>query len=319
VLDLFTRFAAGDAMSALARDLRARQVPSARGAIWKVDAVRRMLDNPTFVGVRRYEGEEIKGRWEPIIERALWDAVVARRRQQRRKGRPRPANQRPEYLLTGLMVCGVCGKNLVHRPQRAARAGLHACPDSSHFARPCRGGAIGTHRAEEMVVRAFRNRFWFAFGDDERLRHERLTSLEARWEKASIVERREMLALTIARIELVPRPSEDRRGKGVKRGREIRIEWADGWQALDPEAESSTVVGRSDDGMKYCSGCGLDKPLVEFETDASRWDGRTSRCKTCRRQLKSRHRDEPGGRASVTAGRLSYQEEWRRFREERQL
>lgn len=313
VRELFTRFAAGDAMNALTRDLRGRDVPSARGATWKVDAVRRMLDNPTYVGLRRSDGQLIEATWEPIIDRAMWDTVATRRAKQRRRGSPRPANQRPEYLLTGLMVCGVCGRNLVHRPQRQTRAGLHACPDSGHFSRPCTGGGIGTHRAEEMVVRAFRNRFWFAFGDDERLRHERLTALESRWGNASIAERREMLSLTISRIELVPRPSEQPRGKGAKRGREIRIVWADSWQDLDPNVEKARVTARHDDGMKYCRGCGLDKPLAEFESDVSRWDGRTSRCKTCRRQLRSRRAEATEDRASVPAPRISYQEEWRRF------
>lgn len=242
-----------------------------------------------------------------------WDEVVIRREELKRgRNQRRPASARPEYLLTGLLVCGGCGKNLVHKPQRQTRAGLHVCPDGGHFSRPCTGGGIGTYRAEELVVRMFRKRFWFAFGDDERLRHERLTSLESRWDAASIPERRQMLALTISRVELIPREPDKRYGRGARRGRELHIVWADGWDGL-VDGKGGSVAGRHRDGMKFCNDCGLDKPLTEVESDASRWDGRTSRCKTCRRQVKSRYKDRDNLPRSKTRRKISHQEEWRLF------
>jgi len=55
----------------------------------------------------------------------------------------------------------------------------------------------------------------------------RLSDLPTIWDRASVDERREILRLGINRIEPVPRPTGNPRGKGQPRGRQVRIIWED--------------------------------------------------------------------------------------------
>ncbi len=75
------------------------------------------MTSARIAGLRTYLGEVVgPATWEPIIDRAAWEAakaVFADPERRRRQGAPR------RYLLTGLgLVCGRpgCGSPLVARP-----------------------------------------------------------------------------------------------------------------------------------------------------------------------------------------------------------
>lgn len=140
VVEMFTRFAAGETMKAIVSDLNARGVPSP-GASWKprantrgrwlVSALHAILRNEKYVGRevwnrsqwvkdpdsgRRVRRERPQSEWivrecEPLIDRATWDAVQRRFAvRDRRSGR---GGGRPTYLLSGLLECGLCGSKLI--------------------------------------------------------------------------------------------------------------------------------------------------------------------------------------------------------------
>jgi DNA invertase Pin-like site-specific DNA recombinase len=136
VREIFDRFAGGESLLAIARDLNARGIPSP-GASWKersrprgkwmVSALHSMLKNERYVGRviwnrsqwvkdpdtgKRRRRENPREEWivrecEPIVDQATWDRAQARFRHRTGRGGV------PSYLLSGLLVCGVCGGKLI--------------------------------------------------------------------------------------------------------------------------------------------------------------------------------------------------------------
>lgn len=90
--------------------------------------IRDMLKRPVYAGDLVSVDQVYKGSHEAIIDRETWDAV--QRETQKRKEGATPIG---EYLLTGLLKCGVCGKGIVHVIRTTKRYGkvysynLYAC------------------------------------------------------------------------------------------------------------------------------------------------------------------------------------------------
>jgi len=131
-------------MNAMAHDLSARGVPSPHGGYWFHKVIRFILENPNYVGDRPWnrtnEGKyhkitgntittrrrrrtrtEINRRedWvvvpnahEPIIDRKTWQ-MVQDRLSRNQKPPTTPHMDGGEFLLTGLVVCGHCGRPMV--------------------------------------------------------------------------------------------------------------------------------------------------------------------------------------------------------------
>ncbi len=114
-----------------------------RGTSWDISAVREILGNPAYGGVRVYgrnkkvrtdKGTRSKrakpretwvikeGAHPAIISEALWERVQRRlaavveayERSGRRMGRVR--SEHSQYLLTGVLRCGSCGGHFAGRP-----------------------------------------------------------------------------------------------------------------------------------------------------------------------------------------------------------
>jgi len=159
VREIFTRFAAGDTMKAIASDLNRRGIPSP-GAKWKqragvrgrwlVSAIHALLHNERYAGRviwnrtrfvkdpdtgKRVARERARSEWivreiEPIVDAATWDQVQTKF-QTRRIG----TGGRLRYVLSGLLECAECGSKLIvtggrgHRYQCGTNhaGGPHAC------------------------------------------------------------------------------------------------------------------------------------------------------------------------------------------------
>jgi site-specific DNA recombinase len=136
VREMFARFAAGESLRAIAADFNARGIPSPganmkprarpRGK-WLQSAVRAILMNEVYIGRviwnrsrwvkdpdtgRRHRRERPREEWvetkcEPVVDQATWDRVQARFSHRAGRGGV------PSYLLSGLLVCGMCGGKLI--------------------------------------------------------------------------------------------------------------------------------------------------------------------------------------------------------------
>ena len=135
VLRIFTAYAAGQGLKAIAAGLNADRVPALRSASgWAPGSVRAILLRETYCGVKVYGKSKKRdadgARNQRPVSEARWlhtemselriipaeiEAQVAARRREidgryigGRKG-GRPPGQNVKYLLVGLLTCGVCG------------------------------------------------------------------------------------------------------------------------------------------------------------------------------------------------------------------
>jgi site-specific DNA recombinase len=103
------RFLSGDSLRQIAIDFNRRRVSTVTGAPWRVTTLRTLLTGAQVAGLRVHRGEIIgEASWDAILDRTTWEQVRAVLGNPRRAQRGRP----PQYLLTGVLVCGRCGSTL---------------------------------------------------------------------------------------------------------------------------------------------------------------------------------------------------------------
>lgn len=105
---LFTLFAAGDSLKALAVMMQDSGVPTRFGGRWNPSTVRTILTNPRYAGRVIYNGQTIDAAatWQPIVDADVFDVVQARLADPRRKMN-RVGTDR-KYLGAGIYRCA-CG------------------------------------------------------------------------------------------------------------------------------------------------------------------------------------------------------------------
>jgi site-specific DNA recombinase len=127
VREMFERFAGGESLRAIAGDLNARGIRARPRGKWLQSAVRAILTNEVYIGRviwnrsrwvkdpdtgTRHRRERPRSEWivkecEPVVSQDVWDRAQARFRSSPGRGGV------PSYLLSGLLVCGVCGGKLI--------------------------------------------------------------------------------------------------------------------------------------------------------------------------------------------------------------
>ncbi len=133
VREMARRTLAGEAMYAIVNDLNARGIPGPRPGrdgepvAWLPAVARRMIENPTYAGLRTHRGE--------VTGPATWQGLLTVDEHERIKAifadPKRRSNHRgsaPRWLLSGIAECGVCGTGV--RRQKNRGYGTYVCPDS---------------------------------------------------------------------------------------------------------------------------------------------------------------------------------------------
>jgi site-specific DNA recombinase len=153
VQKLFADFAAGVPTRRLRDELNASGMRTSRGQIFTPQTIGPMLENPAYVGrcvynrrtlskwhcfaegasVERHdEGVEKRSpedwivrenAWPALVDVATFEAVQARRKMSREGKLPhyRGNAMKSEYLLSGLMRCGVCGGKMTGNTQKSGK------------------------------------------------------------------------------------------------------------------------------------------------------------------------------------------------------
>ncbi len=105
--ELYRRYADGESLASIAEDFNARGYRTNRGRDFKTSTFARIVPNSAYIGEYVYAGEVVPGLATPLIERALYDRVLARRDQNRRA--PAASTATVDFLLSRKLFCGVCG------------------------------------------------------------------------------------------------------------------------------------------------------------------------------------------------------------------
>ncbi len=99
-------------MRSVAAGLNARRKRTRSGGRWGVVAVRDVLRNPAYIGTYRRFGLRIPSSYEPIVSPSVFrqaqDRLLERGPAQRLESRPPSV-----FLLSGLLVCGYCGRRMM--------------------------------------------------------------------------------------------------------------------------------------------------------------------------------------------------------------
>ena len=121
VRQMFAWAAHGFTSAVIARRLNHNGTPAPKGTMWRTQTVRRMLINPAYVGKVVQFGprgrapgavpemwEIYEGKHDGIVDRAVFDLVAELYRPDRQQKNPPRM-----YPLSGLIICGECGRRAI--------------------------------------------------------------------------------------------------------------------------------------------------------------------------------------------------------------
>lgn len=114
------RLLSGETLYAICKDFQARGLPTVSGDgqvnaanRWVASRLRRMIQSPTYAGLRTHKGEVTgKGTWEPILTEDEHLRLVSLLRDPKRLTAYRGSE--PRHLLSGIAKCGRCGADHPH-------------------------------------------------------------------------------------------------------------------------------------------------------------------------------------------------------------
>ena len=160
VREAVERTLAGESLYAVVSDFNARGVPTARegSAGWSLDALRGILTGDSVLGRVTHRGEVIRDAdglpeevWTPIVtheESRRLRALFARKR--RGQGR-----RKASRLLSGLIVCGTCGRPLYVQRAGGKEGAYYRCPATVGFDVCTAKANVRADLAEAEVERRF--------------------------------------------------------------------------------------------------------------------------------------------------------------------
>lgn len=126
--EAYRRVVRGESLYAIGEDFNARGLLTLGGVRWTPRQLGRTLDNCHNAGIVTYQGARVPSatpQWEPIIDRRTWDDFTSSRAA---KNRPSGWSSATKHLMSGLLVCGVCGERMLARPDRGVQ--VYSCKAS---------------------------------------------------------------------------------------------------------------------------------------------------------------------------------------------
>ncbi|MDA8372447.1 MAG: recombinase family protein [Nocardiopsaceae bacterium] len=160
VREAAARALAGESMSSICRDLKARDVKTTAGNHFIPHTLKLLLCSARISGRREYKPREsYEGKTRPmlgeIVATAVWPAIItpedsdALRAALTRPGRRKHAGPTGrKYMLSGLLECGKCGHRMSNRPRSGTPR--YVCPNMPGRAN-CGGIATNGARTDELI------------------------------------------------------------------------------------------------------------------------------------------------------------------------
>jgi DNA invertase Pin-like site-specific DNA recombinase len=122
--EMADRVLAGEPLYSIAKDLNARGVLKYTGNTWKTQDISKLLKRSENARIRTYKGEEFpNGQWPAIFDEDMY----RRLRTALDTNEPFSTDTKVKYLLSGILVCGLCGVPL-------------SAKNPSYWCNPNRGG-----------------------------------------------------------------------------------------------------------------------------------------------------------------------------------
>jgi site-specific DNA recombinase len=141
----------GRSVTSITKEWAAGNVRSTRGRLFRHGDVKELLLSPRIAGLRSTGGKLVKAEWEPTITTEQHEELKALLGPPRQRGSNQGTAR--SYLLTGFVVCGICGAPLRSHRSKSNR---ETEPQRRYVCDPRAGGGYHVKRlasvVEEQVV-----------------------------------------------------------------------------------------------------------------------------------------------------------------------
>ena len=167
VKEIFESSRRGNGLMEICKELNGRGITN-RGRRWRKNVVHYLLTNESYTGTaiwgvkskeeRAQEPVRVGDAWPALVSRETFD-LVQQGLHERAPARRRPARVGSQYLLSGLLRCGVCGMPYSAQGAKSGQFAYYVC--ASLFregAGACTARYLNATKVEDLVIEKIRER-----------------------------------------------------------------------------------------------------------------------------------------------------------------
>ena len=167
VREIFESSRRGNGLAEICKELNGRGITN-KGKRWQKNVVHYLLTNEAYTGTAVWgvksqdekagEPVRVENAWPALVSRELFDAVQ-QGLHERAPAVQRPARVGSQYLLSGLLRCGVCGRSYSAQGAKSGQFAYYVC--SSLFregAGACTARYLNATKVEDLVIEKVRER-----------------------------------------------------------------------------------------------------------------------------------------------------------------
>jgi len=156
VKDIFVRYANGELLSTIAKDLNNKGIHTRANKKWSRSSFHRMLQAEVYIGTFVWSDVKIENAVPAIISRDLFANVQTMIKKHQLNPDKKGNNVKSErYVLTTKLICGECGGNMVGMSGTAKNGTKHyyySCYQKRHKLAECKNAAVRRELIEESIV-----------------------------------------------------------------------------------------------------------------------------------------------------------------------
>ncbi len=167
VREIFESSRRGNGLAEICKELNGRGITN-KGKRWQKNVVHYLLTNEAYTGTAVWgvksknekvgEPVRVENAWPALVSRELFEAV-RQGLHERAPSVQRPGTVGSQYLLSGLLRCGVCGKSYSAQGAKSGQFAYYVC--SSLFregAGACTARYLNATKVEDLVIEKVRER-----------------------------------------------------------------------------------------------------------------------------------------------------------------
>ena len=167
VKEIFESSRRGNGLAEICKELNGRGITN-RGRRWQKNIVHYLLTNEAYTGTAVWgvkskdekagEPVRVENAWPALVSRELFDAVQ-QGLHERAPSVQQPGRVGSQYLLSGLLRCGVCGRSYSAQGAKSGQFAYYVC--SSLFregAGACTARYLNASKVEDLVIEKVRER-----------------------------------------------------------------------------------------------------------------------------------------------------------------
>ena len=167
VKEIFDSSLRGNGLKEICKELNRRGITH-KGRRWQKNVLHYLLTNEAYTGTAVWglrtreekapEPVRVGGAWPALVSREIFDSVQRGLRERAPAAQP-PGRVGSQYLLSGLLRCGLCGKPYAGQAAKSGQFAYYVC--ASLFregAGTCRARYLNAAKMEDFIIEKVRER-----------------------------------------------------------------------------------------------------------------------------------------------------------------